>query len=164
MKITIRPARDNENDALTNISFTSKNYWNYPQEYFDVWRRELTITSDYINTNIVFVAEVDEIVAGYFSIAEVKEDFFTGQVMIKKGFWLEHLFILPEFIGQGIGTDLMFKAKNICAQMKIDRLYIFSDPNAKGFYDKLGAKYIGESPSSIEGRMVSLFELEVNLI
>lgn len=164
MKITIRPAKDNENGVLTNISVASKKYWNYPEEYFDVWRTELTITSDYINTNIVFVAEVDEKVVGYFSIVEVKEDFFTGQVMVGKGFWLEHIFILPEFIGQGIGTDLMSTAKNIYAKTNIDRLYIFSDPNAKGFYDKLGAKYINESPSSIEGRTVSLFELEVNLI
>lgn len=161
MKITIRPAKDNENGVLTNISFASKKYWNYPVAYFDVWRTELTITSDYINTNIVFVAEIDENVVGYFSIVEVKEDFFTGQVMVRKGFWLEHIFILPEFIGQGIGTDLIATAMNICAKRNIDHLYIFSDPNAKGFYDKLGAKYINESPSSIEGRTVSLFELEV---
>ncbi len=161
MKITIRPAKDDENGVLTNISFASKKYWNYPQEYLNVWRTELTVTSDYINTNIVFVAEVDGNVVGYFSIVEVKEDFFTGQFMVRKGFWLEHIFILPEFIGQGIGTDLMATAKKICAKTNIDRLYIFSDPNAKGFYDKLGAKYINESPSNIEGRTVSLFELEV---
>lgn len=161
LKIIIRPAKDTESGVLTNISFESKKYWNYPKAYFDVWRPELTITSDYINTNIVFVAEVDEKVVGYFSIVEVKEDFLAGQVMVSKGFWLEHIFILPEFIGQGIGTDLIANAKDICAKTNIDHLYIFSDPNAKGFYDKIGAKYINESPSSIEGRTVSLFELEI---
>lgn len=112
MKITIRPAKDTENGVLTNISFASKRYWNYPEEYFDVWRTELTITSDYINANIVFVAEVDEKVVGYFSIVEVQKDFFTGQVMVRKGFWLEHIFILPGFIGQGIGIDLVDAAKH----------------------------------------------------
>lgn len=161
MEMTIRPAKDNENTILTNISFAAKKYWNYPEKYFDVWRTELTITSDYINTNIVFVAEADEKVVGYFSIVEVKEDLFTGRVRVRKGYWLEHIFILPEFIRQGIGTALMSAAKNICTKKNIDRLYIFSDPNAKGFYDKLGARYINESPSSIEGRTVSLFELGV---
>jgi GNAT superfamily N-acetyltransferase len=161
VKITIRPAKDKENGVLTNLSFASKRYWNYPKEYFDVWRKELTITSDYISANIVYVAEVNKKVVGYFAIVEVQKDFLAGKVIVKKGFWLEHIFILPEFIGQGIGTDLMAEVKHICSKTKIDRLYIFSDPNAKGFYDKIGARYLNESPSSIEGRTVSLFELEV---
>jgi hypothetical protein len=48
----------------------------------------------------------------------------------------------------------MFAAKHICSRTSIDRLHIFSDPSAKGFYDKIGARYIDESPSSIEGRKV----------
>ncbi|WP_088186099.1 GNAT family N-acetyltransferase [Desulfosporosinus sp. FKA] len=75
--------------------------------------------------------------------------------------WLEHLFILPEFIGKRIGSELISYAKVVCRKKNINRVMIFSDSNAIGFYDKIGAAYIEESPSSIEGRNVLLYELIV---
>lgn len=161
MDFVIRKAKDTESDILTSISFASKRYWNYPEEYLNVWEKELTITPKYIQENIVYVAEVDDMVVGYFSIVEVKKDFWAGQVFVKKGFWLEHIFIQPEFIGKRIGSELIFYAMEYCKRNRIECLNIFSDPCAKGFYDKVGAKYIKESPSSIDGRTVSLYELEV---
>lgn len=44
MKIVIRRAIIAESGDLTSISFASKRYWNYPEEYFNVWEKELTIT------------------------------------------------------------------------------------------------------------------------
>lgn len=161
METVIRQARDNESYDLTAISFASKGYWNYPEEYFDIWRKELTITPEYIKDNVVFVAEVDGKIAGFFSIAEIKEDVQTGKVLVRKGYWLEHIFILPEFIGKRIGSELMSYVATLCSKKNIDRLLIFSDPNAKGFYDKIGAGFIEESPSSIEGRNVLLYELVI---
>ena len=161
MKTSIRQAEDIESNILTSISFASKRYWNYPEEYFSVWKDELTITSDYINENIVFVAEVDKKIVGYFSIVEIKDDFWTGKVLVRKGFWLEHIFIEPDFIGKRIGSELVSFMRDLCRKKKIARICVFSDPNAKGFYNRIGARYIGESPSSIEGRTVSLFELDI---
>ncbi len=40
--------RAEEAEILTEISFQSKGYWDYPPEYFDIWKDELTITGDYI--------------------------------------------------------------------------------------------------------------------
>lgn len=161
MNLIIREAKDTESDSLTAISFESKRYWNYPEEYFDIWKKELTITPKYIQKNMVFVAEFDSIPVGYFSIVKIKEDFWAGKVFVRKGFWLEHIFIKPEFIGKRVGTKLVGFAKDLCKQKKIECLNIFSDPNAKGFYDKVGARYIEESPSSIVGRTVSLYELVI---
>ncbi|MCL6591970.1 MAG: GNAT family N-acetyltransferase [Firmicutes bacterium] len=78
-----------------------------------------------------------------------------------EGYWLEHIFIRPEFIGKGIGSQLILHAQKKCKDLGIERIYIFSDPNATGFYHKIGAHYIKESPSSIEGRTVSLFEIQL---
>ncbi|MGC7872713.1 GNAT family N-acetyltransferase [Desulfosporosinus sp. SYSU MS00001] len=161
MEIEIRQAKASESNELTAISFTSKGFWNYPEEYFDIWKEELTITPEYIQDNMVFVVTVDGKITGYFSIVEVEEDFCTGKVVIRKGYWLEHFFILPEFIGKRIGSQLISYAKELCRKKNINRLMIFSDPNAIGFYDKVGATYIEESLSSIEGRNVLLYELEV---
>lgn len=161
MQICIRKAVASQSEILTEISFAAKRYWNYPEEYFEVWKDELTITGAYIEENIVYVAEQDGKIVGYFSIAEVKEAFWAGEISVQKGFWLEHIFILPDFIGMGIGSELINFAKGLCKENGIEKLFIFSDPNSRGFYDKLRARYIIESPSSIKGRTVSFYELVI---
>ncbi|MTV48528.1 GNAT family N-acetyltransferase [Heliobacillus mobilis] len=162
MELKIREARVAETDTLTEISFSSKQYWNYPKEYFVVWKNELTITPAYIENNLVFVAEVEGQIAGYMSVVEVKEDFWAGKVFVQKGFWLEHIFIRPVYIKKGIGSKLISFLKVTCREKGIAELFIFSDPYARGFYDKLGATYMCESPSSIEGRTVSLYRLSTD--
>jgi GNAT superfamily N-acetyltransferase len=157
MDIKIRKAKPQEHEILTEISFAAKRYWDYPQEYFDVWKDELTISEDYIKNNIVFAAEADATLAAYYSVVEVKQDFMAGRTKVEKGFWLEHMFVLPKFIGGGIGGALYAHMKDFCNDNGIAELRIFADPNAKGFYEKMGAVYIEERPSSIEGRTVSLF-------
>lgn len=159
MEILVRAASISDSRVLTDISFAAKKYWNYPEEYLEVWKNELTITPAYIQNNIVYLAEQGGQVIGYFSLVEVENDFWTGNVFVNKGFWLEHIFILPDYIGKGIGSNLIHILKTKCQEMKIDKIYIFSDPNAKGFYDKIGAHYLGESLSSIEGRTVPQYEL-----
>ncbi|CUH97381.1 hypothetical protein P22_3509 [Propionispora sp. 2/2-37] len=162
MTSIVREADLSESHILTDISFAAKRYWNYPKAYFEIWKDELTITPEYIQNNKVCVAEVDGRVVGYFSLVEVKRDFWAGRVFVNAGFWLEHIFIQPEYIGRGIGTQLINYLEAMCRELGVDKVRIFSDPNANGFYDKMSARYLGESPSSIEGRTVSLYELDIN--
>lgn len=157
----IRRASHNESDMLTSIAFASKRYWKYPETYFDVWKDELTITSAYINRNDVHIARVDGMAVGFFSIVEIDEDFQTGDLLVRKGFWLDHIFVHPDFIGKRVGTELISFAKELCRQRNISCLYILSDPNAKGFYERIGAQFIEEVPSNIEGRTVSLYKFPI---
>lgn len=161
MNIMIKRANDKESDTLTAISFASKRYWKYPQEYFDVWKDELTITPDYINQNEVHVAKVDGKAVGFISIVEVKDEFQAGELLIQKGFWLDHIFVHPNFIRKRVGSKLISFATELCRQKNIRFLHIFSDPNAKGFYDRIGAQFIDEVPSNIKGRTVSLYKFPV---
>lgn len=161
MQITIRKALMSDSVILTKISFAAKRVWNYPEAYFDIWRDELTISPEYLQHNTVYLAEVNDEIAGYYSIVHKKQDFHSGQVFVAAGYWLEHIFIKPSHIGQGIGSVLMGHARQVCIESEIDKLFIFSDPNSKGFYDKIGASFVGESPSNIEGRTVSLYELKI---
>ena len=156
--MTIRKAKPSDCTVLAELTFQSKAVWNYPEEYLEVWRDELTITEGDIQSKDVFVAEEDGVILGYYSIAENPQDRTIGEVFVKKGLWLEHLFVMPERIGQGIGTELYVHALETCRRKGAQSLNIFADPNSKGFYDKLGARYVGESPSSILGRTVPLYE------
>ncbi len=156
--VNIRLAKPDEQDILTEISFASKRYWDYPEEYFEIWKDELTITSGYIDKNIVYAVQWDEQIIAYFSIVFVPEDMQTKHVLVQKGWWLEHMFVLPEYIGKGIGRQMVRHMLKICGQKHIGKLNVFADPFAKGFYEKTGFNYVGEYPSGIAERTVCLFE------
>ena len=158
MEISIRRALPTDALFLTSISFGAKRYWNYPEEYYEIWHDELTITKDYIEQNIVYVAQKKDTIIGYFSIVEVSQEYWSGDVFIRAGYWLDHMYIRPAYIRNGIGTELMEYAEDYCRENGIEILYILSDPFANGFYEKMGAEYIKECPSSIKNRTVSLFE------
>ena len=158
----IRQANQNEFKILTKISFSSKGYWEYPTDYFDIWNDELTITPEYIKENTVYVYEIKNEILGYYSIIELKENLEVSRIVIPKGFWLEHMFILPKYIGYGIGTKLFTHIREICLSKKIPKLSILADPNAKGFYEKMGCQYQGEFPSTIHDRTTPWLVLEVS--
>jgi hypothetical protein len=43
----------------------------------------------------------------------------------------------------------------------VERLRIASDPNALGFYEKMGARRIGDVPATPAGRTLPLLELRI---
>lgn len=148
----IRSAKHNEAQTLTGISFAAKGYWRYPQEYFEIWEKELTISSDYIDKNDVFVYEADGNIAGFYSIIELTEGIEVSGIKIDKGFWLEHMFIEPVYIRKGIGSEMFHHLSSWCKTCGIRKLGILVDPNSKGFYEKMGCEYVKEYPSSIKNR------------
>jgi GNAT superfamily N-acetyltransferase len=157
----IRPARPGDAKVLTRISFASKKYWNYPEEYFEIWKNELTVTADYIAENEVFVYGADREIIGYYAVRLLPEDLMVSGVTLVKGFWLEHLFINPGHIGKGIGTRLFQHLRRRCEKVGIRELGVLSDPNARGFYEKMGFRYLGEHPSTIKGRTTPHLRLQL---
>ena len=157
----IRQAKTIESEILTKISFDAKGYWGYPKEFYDIWSKELTITSDYINNNDVFVFEENGNIIGYYSIVELKDDIETSGIRISKGFWLEHMFIEPRSIGKGIGTRMFEHLRRRFASRGIYELGILADPNSRGFYEKMGCVYKCEYPSTITNRTTPYLQLKI---
>ncbi len=158
----IRPAKKEDAQSLTKLSFESKGHWGYPKEYFEIRKSELTITPGYITKNDVHVFEIEGVIIGYFSIIELENEIEISGSKIDKGHWLEHMFIAPEHIGQGIGT-LMFDYLRIrCETKGIRKPRILANPHAGGFHEKMGCSYHGEIPSTIPGRTTPLFVLAIN--
>lgn len=154
----IRPADIDDHDALTRISFRSKRYWGYPEHYFKTWEKELTITPGYIKVHRVFVLEHKGDPIGYYSIVTLETDIDLSGIILPKGVWLDHMFILPEFIGKGFGRELFRHMAETCRALKIDVLNILADPNAGGFYERMGCTYVKEYPSTIENRTTPFFK------
>jgi maltose O-acetyltransferase len=58
---------------------------------------------------------------------------------------------------------MMFHARNLSDAQGIRSLMIFVDPFARGFYDKLGAVFLYDSPSSIQGRKIPVYQRVVSM-
>ncbi len=160
-ELKIRNAKATDSTTLTDVSFGAKMYWNYPDEYMERWKDELTVTPAYIESNTVFVGELEDKIIGFYSLIEIQQDLKIGTVIIEKGTWLDHMFVLPEYIGKGIGTKFITHMKEYLSEKKVDKVLVFVDPNAKGFYEKVGAKFRRESNSSIPGRKIPLYEMKI---
>jgi GNAT superfamily N-acetyltransferase len=158
--IFINRATEKDATILTAIAFAAKRSWNYPEHYYENWKNELTITPSYIIQNLVYNAVMKNSIVGFYSITEVRTDFMAGEVSVKKGFWLEHIFIMPEFHKSGIGRLLTDHAKETARKLEIGELWIFVDPFATGFYEKIGAEYQYESKSSIKNRLIPVYKLK----
>lgn len=160
----IRSAKTEDSEALTTISFASKGYWKYPNEYFEIWKNELTISQDYIQGNDVFVYEDYGSIIGYYSIVNLEKDIEISGILINSGVWLEHMFIDPQYIGKGIGTKLFSHMREWCVATNIRKVGILADPNAKIFYEKMGCVYMREYPSTIRGRTTPFLQYNVELL
>jgi len=64
---------------------------------------------------------------------------------------LEHLWVLPAWIGTGLGRTLFEHAMRRAQKLGARVLTIESDPNAEGFYRRMGARRMGENVYELEG-------------
>ncbi|MDX1940281.1 MAG: GNAT family N-acetyltransferase [Saprospiraceae bacterium] len=159
--VNIRTARLDEYQILTDIMFASKFYWDYPEEYKTLWREELTITPQTLQEQIFFVAEVENKIAGFYSITYNIKDYFVGKLFHPQGLWLENMFIHPSWIRKRIGHTLMEHLLSYCRLNNISKFCFYADPNATGFYERYGGQLLGYYPSPIPGRDLPLYELSV---
>lgn len=141
MKIEFRHAQPHEAKNLTAIAHAAKRHWNYPEDWIEQWKLDLTITPEFISEHEVFVALVDEKIAGCCAL-----------VLTESHAEIEHMWMRPEHMGSGIGRALFEHAKHRAEERGARVLELSADPNAEGFYARMGAKRIGEIPAGMTGR------------
>lgn len=141
LKITIRRAQPEDSDVLTRIAHAAKGYWGYPQSWIEAWKADLTLAPEFIRANEVNCAIIGDEIAGLYALS------FEGNRAE-----LEHMWVLPDFIGQGVGRELFEHALNRAALKEAVAIDISSDPNAAEFYTKMGARQVGSVSSEIEGQ------------
>ena len=152
MNIEIRKARPTDAGTLTAIAHAAKRHWGYPEHWIEQWKADLTITPEFISANAVFVATVDGEVAGCCAL-----------VLTDSLAELEHMWIKPEYMGSGVGRALFTHAGKQAATLNVSELEISADPNAEGFYERMGAVRIGEVVSEIDGQPRILPRMKVGL-
>ena len=148
----IRNASPEDASTLTTIALDAKRYWGYPENWIRHWEPDLTITPSFIRDNHVYVDEADGEIRGFYALCVVgsKAD-------------LEHMWVRPEMIGTGIGKELFLDAMERAAKLNVEAVEISSDPNAAGFYKRMGATQIGEVDAPMDGQDRKLPRLKVDL-
>jgi len=148
----IRPASASEAATLTELALEAKRYWGYPEHWIKQWESDLTISTDFINSNQVYVAEEADEIQGFYALCVN-----GGRAE------LEHMWVRPQFIGTGIGKELFLDAMDKATALNVREVEIVADPNAAGFYEKMGAERVGEADSSVDGQLRKLPRLKIDV-
>jgi len=150
--MNIRRALPEEADVLTQIALSAKAHWGYLDSWIEIWTPQLTFSPEYFEENESWLC-VDN---------EKPIAFYTLQEKNAKA-WLGNLWVQPEYIGKGVGKRLFLHATELARQRGYKILQLEADPNAVGFYEKMGMHKIGERHSEIEGQPRRLPIMEMKL-
>lgn len=153
MKFQIRLAKPNETAVLTDLSMRSKRSNGYDEAFMDLCREELTVTVERMEKGEYWVAD-SGVICGCACLTPCNSD--------KNAAEINAFFIDPNWQRKGVGRLLWAKMLERAAQQNITTLMLDADPYAVPFYEAMGFKTIGETPSEvIPGR--SLPRMSINL-
>ncbi len=141
----IRRAQREECATLTRVAHAAKAHWGYPDEHLRLWASDLTVDAGDLDAQRIFCAVAGEEIVGFYGLSD--ED----------GAWeLEHCWVAPARMGRGVGRALFEHAATVLRAAGARELRIASDPHAEGFYLRMGARRIGDVPSTPAGRRLPL--------
>ncbi len=146
----IRRAQAEDSTTLTQIALDAKRHWGYPEHWIKHWEADLTVSPEFIRDNHVYVYERGGDVLGFYALC------VSGNKAE-----LEHMWVTPAAIGTGIGKELFLDAMERAAAIEVREIEISADPNAAGFYERMGASQIGETDGSIDGQVRKLPRLRI---
>jgi GNAT superfamily N-acetyltransferase len=149
--VHIRQAVAGDAAVLTRVAHAAKRHWGYPEAWIDLWVSDLTVTAAFVEAHPVYCAvRGTEVVAFYALSAD------------GAAFELEHMWVDPAHLGAGLGAHLLRHATDVVRSLGGTSLAIASDPNAEGFYRRMGARRVGSVPSTPTGRELPLLVIEID--
>ena len=148
----IRKVKSFEAGLLSDLALRSKAFWNYSPGFIDACRPALLITEEVIQRGQYWLLEQDHVIVGFYGLEELSA----------KVVELAFLFIDPLMIGKGAGKQLFEHAVKLARKFGYTQIRIESDPNATGFYLAMGARLVGDAPSTVmPNRQLPLLYLDV---
>ena len=126
--------------------------WGYPASFMARCRAALAVDAAMIRMREFHLAEDERAILGFYGF-EPEPD----------GLGLSHMFFLPEASGQGIGRMLWNHAVKQARKQGAAALIAVSDPNAAGYYARMGALPAGSRPSEIDpARPLPIYRLRLS--
>jgi GNAT superfamily N-acetyltransferase len=146
----IRPAVPAEGERLREIAIAAKSYWGYDPGRVREWAALGDFSPDGLREKEVYVAE-----AGGRAVA------WAALIGRGESMWLDDLWVDPGWIGHGIGTLLFSHVLDRARGLGGRRLEWEAEPNAVGFYEKLGGRYLRDSKPSAWGRVIPVMGVDL---
>jgi GNAT superfamily N-acetyltransferase len=146
-------AEPEDAEALTAIAHAAKRHWGYPERWIESWRDILTMRPEFIAENVAYSAIEEDRAVGFYLLTTEAD-----------GLHLDHLWIAPHAMGRGIGRALFEHAVEQTRRLGHRTLRIEADPNAEGFYTRMGARRVGVTVTSIEDQRRKLPLLLYNVV
>jgi GNAT superfamily N-acetyltransferase len=130
---------------LSRIAVEAKRALAYPEDWIDYWRNELSISPSRVLSSETYCATLDGKIAGFYELRR-------NQRFVE----LEHLWVLPRHQRRGIGLALFAHAVERARECGFKGFVITSDPNAAGFYKKMGARQFDTLCTEVQGQVREL--------
>jgi GNAT superfamily N-acetyltransferase len=143
--VTVRPADLREGERLREIAIASKSYWGYDLDAVRASASMGDFSSDGLRKKEVYVADVEGRIAGWIALIP------RGDVC-----WLDDLWVEPEWIGASVGSVLFRYAEKRGTELGASRMEWEAEPNAVGFYEKMGARHLRDGELSAWCRVIAV--------
>ena len=149
--MTIRAARPDEGERLREIAIASKSHWGYEESQVREWAAQGDFSEQGLAAKEFLVADDDGHAIGFATLI-AKDD-----LCILDDLWLE-----PRWIGRSIGTELFRASLARAKQLGAKRVEWEAEPNAVGFYEKMGGHYLRDSDPTEFGRIIPVMGLDLD--
>ncbi len=140
--VAVRAAAPADDGQLRAVAEASKGHWGYEPERLRTWAAALDLSRE------IWVAEVDGEIVGWAGVLPPADGACE----------LDDLWVEPGSIGRGIGSLLFEHALERARTLGARALRWEADPNAVGFYERMGAATVGTATGSL-GRELPMMEI-----
>ena len=141
--IRVRPAHPQEGERLREIAIAAKSYWGYEPGSVEKWAATGDFSAQALADKPVYAAEVDGRPVAFAALIP------KGDICVLDDLWVE-----PQWIGQGLGARLFRFCAEEARRLGATRLEWEAEPNAVGFYDRMGARRLRDSKRTMWGRVI----------
>jgi GNAT superfamily N-acetyltransferase len=148
--VVIRAGTERDVPRLREIAVEAKAHWGYDRRQVEEWALAGDFDRESLRAREVYVAEADGEMVGWASLIP------RGGVG-----WLEDLWIDPPWIGRGVGRRLFEHVAARARELGARRLEWEAEPNAHGFYERMGATYVRDSEVTEWGRVLDVLGVEL---
>jgi GNAT superfamily N-acetyltransferase len=148
--VRIRAPEKNEGERLREIAIAAKGHWGYDPERVAQWAAAGDFSPHGLRQKEIYVAEVSGQAIAWAALIP------RADVV-----WLDDLWVEPEWIGAGVGSWLFRHAVERARRLGGKRIEWEAEPNAVGFYERMGGRYLRDSEPSEWGRVLAVMGVDL---
>jgi GNAT superfamily N-acetyltransferase len=122
----LRPVAPADHGRLRELTFESKAHWGYDRDFVRRWAEGLSFGTG----GERWVAELDDEIVAWAALVPPADGVAV----------LDDLWVDPAWVRRGLGGRLFRRAADRARELGAERLEWGAEPNAVGFYEKLGGR------------------------